>query len=249
MAKMTVNVIGNPIFSCGENLNIGGNIGIYEIELSIGSSLGYTGIKYDAAGIPDRFELYYNDIKVGDSKFVGDGIFNPSSPYGGIILGPYTLDNYIYDGTDFVPTGTSTDIVIASTDISDNITEPTNGNGVLLFNKTTSSPTTIKLKITGSPNGGTTAWQAIGVCPIDEDDLIEGEEKLMYGFFTEPNKALQSRSGKFILGTSPVKFYTNILGDTNFNNFGYTGSLQYINDGITWYQIDATGNILSTGTI
>jgi hypothetical protein len=248
MATMTLNVEANPIVACSDDINAGGGTGIYEYTINVGTDTGWTGIIYDAAGIPDRFEIYYDNIRVADSKFVGDAIANPASPYGGITLGPYTLDNYIYDGTDFITTGDTTDITIAASDIADNITEPTNGNGILLFNKTTANPNTIKIIATGSP-AGSTAWQIEGVCPTPEEDLIEGDEVFVYTFFTEPNKANQTRSAKFVLGTSPVKFYTNKLGDTNFNNFGYTVSTQYINDGTTWYQLDASGNILSTGAI
>lgn len=249
MATMTINVGGNPIIPCGNLTPAGGGVGVYELILNVGSGLGYTGITYDALGIPDRFEIYYNNIKVADSKFVGDQITNPANPTGGITFGSYVLDNYTYDGADFIPTGTTTNVTIGSVDIADNITEPTNGNGTLLFNKTTTTPTIIKIIATGSPVSGTTAWSVRGVCPTLEEDLIEGEEKLMYTFFTEPNKALQTRSANFVLGDSPVKFYTNKLGGTNFVDFGYTLSTQYINDGITWWRIDATGNILDTGTI
>lgn len=248
MATMTLNVEANPIVTCGAGLDAGGGVGIYEYIINIGTDTGWTGITYDAAGIPDRFEVYYDNVKILDSKFVGDGIQNPASPYGGITLGPYTLNNYEYNGTDFVPTGETTDITISASDIADNITEPTNGNGTLLFNKINANPNTLRVVATGSP-AGSTAWQIKGICPTPEEDLIVGDEIFVYTFFTEANKANQTRSAKFILGTSPVKFYTNKLGDTNFNNFGYSASFQYINDGVNWYQLDNTGNILSTGTI
>lgn len=248
MATMTINVVGNPIVPCGDLTPAGGGIGIYEYIINIGNTIGWTGITYDASGIPDRFQIYYNNVIVADSKFVGDQIAYPASPYGGITLGPYTLNNYSYNGSSFVLTGTTTDIVINASDISNNTTEPTNGNGTLLFNKTDVNPTTIRVVVTGSPVGST-AWQVRGICPIADEDLITGEEKFVYTFFTEPNKALQTRSAKFILGDSPIKFYTNRLGDTTFSNFGYTGSAQYINDGINWWQLDATGNILDTGLI
>lgn len=249
MATMTLNVIGNPIVPCGPALNVGGNIGIYEVELNMGSAFGYTGIKYDGASFPDRFEVFYNNVKIGDSKFVGDAITSPGNPYGSITLGNYTLDNYIYNGEDFVATGVTTPITITSAAIANNTSEATNGNGVLLFNKTIPGLSNILVRITGSPSAGTTAWQITGICPVNEDDIITGEEKIMYTFFTEPNKALQTRSSKFILGDSPIKFYTDILGDINFDNYGYSGSLQYMNDGINWWRIDADGNILDTGLI
>ncbi len=247
MATMTINVDGNPIVPCGSNLTATGGAGIYELVLSIGSGLGNTGITYDSLSIPDRFEIYYNNIKVIDSKFVGDSITD-LTPTGGITYGNYTLNNFEYNGSVFVPTGTTTNITISSSDVSDNITEPTTGNGTILFNKTTIEPTTIRIVATGNPSSST-SWNIKGICPISDEDLIAGTEKFIYHFFTEIDKGLQSRSAKFVLGDSPVKFYTDRLGNVNFNNYGYMSSVQYINDTITWWRIDATGNILDTGLL
>lgn len=252
---MIININGNPIVPCGTLTPAGGNIGIYELILNVGTDIGYTGITYAALGIPDRFQIYYGanpyleSSLVADSKFVGDNIQDPSNPLGGITLGDYTMDNYEFDGDDFVATGSTTDITIIESDVADNITEPTRGDGTLLFNKTTAEPQSIRIVITGSPASGTTAWNIQGICPTPEEELIEGEEKLMYCFFDSTNKALQTRSAKFILGDSPVKFYTNKLGSVDFSTYGYTGTSEYINDGITYWRIDGTGEILETGTL
>lgn len=249
MATMTINVTGNPIVPCGASFQASGNIGVYELILNVGTDTGYTGITYNSLGIPDRFEVYYGDVKVADSKFVGDNITNPGNPTGGIVLDTYTLNTFTFNGTSFVPTGNTTNVTIGTEDIANNITEPTDGNGILLFNKITAQPTTLRLVVTGSPASGTTAWNLRGVCPTPEESLIVGEEKFMYVFFTEPNKANQTRSAKFILGTSPNKFYTNVLGNTNFPDFGYGVTTDYINDGVRWWRISPTGDIIDTGLI
>lgn len=248
MAKMKINVLSNPIVACTGNVPAGGNAGVYEVSLNVGSAIGYTGIRYDAVGVPDRFQIYYNNTLVADSKFVGDSIALPSSPTGGIILGTYNMANYAYNGTTFVATGTTTSVTINSTDIANNTTEPTDGNGVLLFNKTAASPNIIRIVATGSPNDST-SWNLRGICPIPESSFIEGTEKFIYKFFTEPNKALQTRSAKFVLNNAGTRFYTDKLGGTLFGNYGYTLSAQYINDGINWWRIDQNGNILETGTL
>jgi hypothetical protein len=54
---------------------------------------------------------------------------------------------------------------------------------------------------------------------------------------------------KFFLQTSPPRFYTNAIGDTDFTNFNYLSPNGFINDGVTWWEIDGSGNILSSGTI
>ncbi len=248
MATMTVNVAGNPIVACDANITAGGGAGVYELILNIGTNLGWTGIRYDAISVPDRFEIYYNNSKVADTKFVGDLIELPTNPTGNIVLGSYVMNNYTYNGSAFVSTGSTSNVTIGSTDMSNNTTEPTNGNGVLIFNKTTASPNTIRIIATGSPNQST-SWNIRGICPTLDENLIQGTEKFVYTFFNEANKGLQTRSAKFVLGNSPVKFYTDRLGGTAFNTFGYTVTAQYINDGTTWWRLDATGNILDTGLL
>ncbi|MNG29787.1 hypothetical protein D3C84_1152750 [compost metagenome] len=54
---------------------------------------------------------------------------------------------------------------------------------------------------------------------------------------------------KFFYQTSPAKFFTNIKGDIDFSSFGYSGTNKYINDGVTWWEIDVDGNIVSSGII
>ena len=248
MATMTINVAGNPIIPCGSAVNAGGNIGVYELILNVGSGLGYTGIRYNSLSIPDRFQLYYNNSLVADTKFVGDGITS-TSPTGGITPGTYILNNFDYNGTAFVADGTTTSVTINTTDISNITTEPSDGNGVLLFNKTTASPTTVRVVIIGSPASGTTSWNLTAICPTPEEDLIDGEEKIIYKFFNETDKALQTTSAKFILVASENKFYTDVLGGTTFSNYGYVAIRDYINDGVNWWRISATGNIIDTGLL
>lgn len=248
MAKMTINVNGNPIIPCGANLTAGGNVGVYELILNIGTDTGWTGISYDAEGIPDRFEVYYNNSKVIDTKFVGTTIANPSNPTGSIPLGNHILNNYAYNGSNFVNTGNTTNINITENDISDNISEPTHGSGTVLFNKLDINPTTMRIVITGSPPSGT-AWRVRGICPREESSLVSGTEKFVYIMFNEANKGLTTRSTKFILDEDLNKFYINRLGEVTFNTFGFTETNSYLNDGTTWWQIDSVGNILNTGLL
>jgi hypothetical protein len=232
--------------SCSEGLDAGGGMGIYEFLLNVGTAVGRAGIKYNAENIPDRFQMYYDDVLVADSKYVGDGITGIPPAFGGL-LGPRTLDVLSYDGTDFVPTGDTVAIDVIQDDIADNLTEPTDGNGVLYFNKTTAFPTVIKVVVTGPFE--TTGWSILGICPIPEEELIDGADKFVYGLFIEADKDLTTKSIGLFLGTSPVKFYTNFIGDVNFTAYGWTSTNKFINDGVTWWEIDSDGTILDTGTI
>jgi len=208
--------IGSP---CSGSISASGGAGIYEAVINVGTALGLTGIKYDAQGVPDRFEIYYDNVKVADSKFVGDGITpGPPTSYSGLLGLKSGLHIFNYDGATFVDTGNiEPDFTVIQSDIADNVTEAIDGNGTLLFNKTTATPTTIKIRAYGVVGG--TAWTFGGICPIASADVVPGAEKFVFGFFTDANKALQTKSMKFYLGTSPVKFYTNAKGDTDFSSF------------------------------
>jgi hypothetical protein len=232
--------------SCSGGLDAGGGMGIYEFLLNVGTAVGRTGITYNAENIPDRFQMYYDDVLVADSKYVGDGITGIPPAFGGL-LGPRTLDVLSYNGTHFVPTGDTVAIDVIQDDIADNLTEPTDGNGVLYFNKTTALPTAIKVVVTGPFE--MTGWSITGICPIPEEELLDGVDKFVYGFFVDADKELTTKSIGLFLGTSPVKFYTNFLGNVNFTVYGWTSTNKFINDGVTWWEIDSDGTILSTGTI
>jgi hypothetical protein len=243
----TINIgIGVP---CSGSISASGGTGIYEAIINVGTATGLTGIQYDSQGVPDRFEIYYDDVKVADSKYVGDSL-SPGPPvsYSGLLGTKTGLSIYTYNGTSFVDSGTTEpDFDVIQADIADNITEAIDGNGTLLFNKTTPTPTVIKIRATGAVGG--TAWTFNGICPIAAEDIIPGDDKFVYGHFTEANKALQTKSMKFYLGTSPVKFYTAANGATNFSSFTHSSDQRWINDGVTWWEIDDTGLILNTGTL
>jgi len=246
-----------PTIGCGGTISTSGFSGIYEILLNPGSDIGITGIRGDSQNIPDRFQLYYDDVLVADSKFIGGNLFvgPPVDIDGGTLLGNYDLDVYEFNGIDFTATGEVRNIDVIQADIADNITEPTDGNTFLYFNKTTIEPLTIKLVITGlSP---TTAWELNEfICPFDESLIPDGSEVFVYGFLPEAEKVNNQTplgkaiSKKLYLGTTPVKFYCDLRGDaTYFVNLGWTATNRFINDGTTWYELDISGNIISSGLI
>ncbi|MFH6944636.1 Ig-like domain-containing protein [Flavobacterium sp. FlaQc-50] len=235
---------------CSASVTAGGSTGIYESVINIGTAMGMTGIKYDAQSVPDRFEIYFDNVKVADSKYVGDGLSaGPPVSYAGL-LGPKTgFHIFNYNGSTFDDTGLiEPDFTVVQGDIADNTTEATDGNGTLLFNKTSPTPTTMKIRTTGTSG---TAWTFAGVCPIPEENLKIGNDKIVWGFYDDANKAslAKTKSMKFFLQTTPLRFYTNIKGDTDFVLFAISSTNKFINDGVTWWEIDNLGNILSTGTI
>lgn len=235
---------------CSGLITAAGNVGIYEAILNVGTATGWCGIKYDAAGVPDRFELFYNNVKVADSKYVGDGLTaGPPVSYSGLLGTKSGFQIYSFNGSTFVNTGNvEPAFTVVQSDIANNSTEATDGNGTLLFNKTTALPTTIRIKVTGTDG---TAWDISGICPVPTANLKVGTDKIVWGFYGEFNKTslAKTKSMKFFLQTSPPRFYTNAIGDIDFADFGYVSPNGFINDGVTWWEIDGSGNILSSGTI
>lgn len=234
--------------SCSEGISASGSTGIYTMLINVGTDIGYTGIIFNSFGIPDRAQIYYDDILVVDSLYTGDSLAaGPPVSYPGL-LGPHlALPVFEYDGAAFVATGDTEDIDVIQADIVDNTTTPINGNRTLLFNKTTTTPTVIRVVVTGPVDS--TAWDIDGVCPVAEEDLVAGEDKFVWGFFNLANQDSNTTSMGLFLGTSPVKFYTNALGDTNFTQLGWSATNKYINDGVTHWELDINGNILSSGPV
>lgn len=161
----TVNVIIGV--SCGDSVEASGTQGIYEIQINFGTGIGYVGVEVDAVNIPDRFQLMDGDTVLADSKFIGDTISSAPTP------GDYTLDVYEYDGSAFVDTGADETITITSDDIADGSSEyPTDGNRILYFVKSTATPTTYTLRVTGT--NSSTSWSLVNViCPQETIPTLE----------------------------------------------------------------------------
>lgn len=237
----------NTIVPCTGIVNASGGTGVYELQLSVGTDLGLTGIKYNAQGVPDRFQIIWDGNIVADSLYVGNSLSGTPPNYGGLI-GSHSLPVFQYNGTEFIATGDVENINVVQADIADRVNQPISGRGTILFNKTAIEPTVVTIRAFGATVS--TAWNFSGICPILPGDEIQGDYKVVNGFFSEANKGVTTNlSVGVILGSSPVKFYVNKRGDIDFNTLGWTSTNQWINDGTFWWQIDPQGNILNTGVL
>ena len=148
--------------SCNSALNVDGAEGIYEVDITIGTELGSTGLRYESFGIPDRFQLFFDGNLVADSKYVGDRLRS----YKVTLLNTTNkvLPIFKYNGTTFIDSGLTETISIPNSDIASGIpSEPTAGKGEIKFNKTKSDVTVMKLRVTGVLGG--TLWNAVPLCP------------------------------------------------------------------------------------
>lgn len=156
-----------PTVPCSANINASGSVGVYELLMNVGTLKGTTGIVYDAAGVPDRFQIEYDGQIVADTKYVGDSLTGNPPGYNNLI-GTHTdipVNEYNDQTGQFEPTGATKDITVTQSDIADGSPqEPTNGGPInLTFNKTTVTPTVIKIIVTAPVDG--TAWNISGICP------------------------------------------------------------------------------------
>ena len=168
--------------------------GYYEIINDIGTNIGEVSIEFNAQGVPDRLQIYWDNVLVADSLFVGDDLIGAGRT-GGInsIITTTQLNKYLYVGTggNFVGypawntngtinvSYTTADVAATfpSTRASGSVGNQVNvvpnypsaaaascdGNVTLFFNKTSASPSTIKIVIIGT---GGTAWNIIKLnCP------------------------------------------------------------------------------------
>jgi hypothetical protein len=157
----TINIgIGSP---CNAAINATGGTGIYEVIVNIGTDTGITGINHESQGVPDRFEIFYDNIKVADSKYVGDYLEGNPPGYEGLLGLKTGFNIFNYNGTGFVNSGNiEPDFTVTQSDIANGTTEPTDGTGTITFNKTTATPTIMKIRVTGTSG---TAWSFTSICP------------------------------------------------------------------------------------
>jgi len=166
MATFTLNINAalSPIVPCSDAVIPNQSSGIYETIFDIGSDLGTTGINYDAIGEPDRFQIEYDGVIVADSKYVGSLLTGTPPTYFSLINTFNDLPIYEYDGAGYVNNGNTSTITVTQDDIADGVTEPEAGAGVLTFNKTAASPSTMKVIVTAPlPSTG---WNMSSICPI-----------------------------------------------------------------------------------
>jgi len=214
--------------SCNSALNVDGAEGIYEVEVTIGTEIGSTGLRYESFNIPDRFQLFFDGNLVADSKYVGDNL----SSYKTTLLNTTNkvLPIFKYDGTTFIDSGLTETISVTNSDIASGIpSEPTAGKGEIKFNKTKSDVTVMKLRVTGVLGG--TLWNAAPLCPTvitttgSNTPSYKTYDLIYHGFITtsaceelEQGTIGQYYSkGNLVVGT---KLYTN-KQLTNLMSSGY----------------------------
>ena len=103
-----------PVISCGESKVYNGSMNFpYEATVSLGSGTGLVTLNFDAISVPDKFEIWFEGVKVIDTGYRGA-----------------TSEQAALDA-DLTSRGLPTETITAP------------GNGLASFTKNTSTPTAI----------------------------------------------------------------------------------------------------------
>ena len=158
---------------CGEPISVSGSQGIYLINLDTGNDIGAVIIRFDPASIPDGIRATFNSVVYNkltspldglhqgisnDYTFIGDtaadcGISGQTYP---------SLDEFLYNGTDFISTGNTQSVTVNPGSVSLSAEAP--GNCMMVIPKSTASPSIINFEIVGPCES--TAWSINVDCPV-----------------------------------------------------------------------------------
>lgn len=167
---------------CGGSISGSGNQGIYLLNLDTGStpsSVGAIVVRFDPFGFPDGVRAVYDGNTYNTLSSPIDGFHKSSNPLGFTIIGNVSetgscssswypsggnilLNEYLYSGSSFAPTGNSQTIAIASGDITLSSGRP--GVCVMVIPKVNASPNIVNFEFLGPC--GSTAFDIVNIsCP------------------------------------------------------------------------------------
>lgn len=192
---------------CGESINGSGEQGIYLINLDAGADIGAVIIRFDPQSVPDGIRATFNSNVYNKltSSLDGlhEGISNDYTFIGatssdcGISGETYpSLNEFLYNGSEFISTGNTQSVTVNPGSVSLSASAP--GSCMMVIPKSTASPSIINFEIVGPCEG--TSWDITVDCPV-----------LLTGF----NSSLMAESDELVCALSLTQTYYNAsLGDT-----------------------------------
>ena len=241
---------------CGEPISVYGSQGIYLINLDTGTDVGAIIIRFDPAAVPDGIRATFNSVVYNkltspldglhqgisnDYTFIGDtaadcGISGETYPL---------LDEYLYNGTDFISTGNTQSVTVNPGSVSLSASAP--GNCMMVIPKSTASPSIINFEMVGPCSG--TAWSINVDCPV----LLTGFSSSLVAVSSELvcelslTQTYYNASLEDTPGTVDVYdfVYANNLGSVPLADGFYkaTGSIA---GGDDWFQVE-DGVVIAVG--
>ena len=158
---------------CGSTIEASGNRGVYEMDINVGTAIGAIVIKFDPYNVPDGIMATYNGINYNKLSSEVYGYRASAMPNTLTYLGrtgndcglggnSFSLDQYVFDGVSFNPTGDFQLIAIDPTQVRTNDNAPS--WCYMVIPKPTVSPSTLHIKIVGACVD--TAFRIEIACPV-----------------------------------------------------------------------------------
>lgn len=186
---------------CSQSLRTNREIGIFEVDIIIGTEKGTAGIEYFATELPNRFELYYNGNKVGDSKYKGR-----NSTYRDSLLGEHSLRVFQYtEDNSFQSTGEFENITITEDDLAQPIQNEILGQGKLEFEKN-SNEDIMTLRVYAPLNNDN--WDVVPICVYTNEEPEPIPPKT---FLLSKHDRVASKSCLELEEASKATYYTKVV--------------------------------------
>ena len=246
---------------CGTTISASGEQGIYFLDVETGDTVSNVGaviIRFDPFNVPDGIRATLGANVYNKLTSSVDGWHQSSTAGNFTYIGSISadcdisgttypaLEEFVYDGTNFIPTGDTQSITVSPGDVT--LGDPP-GSCLMVIPKTTPSPSIINFEVVGPCTG--TVWEIAVNCPVlltgfsssvvavSSSAVCELSETVIYY-----NASLANTPG--IVGLYDF-VYADAYGSTPLNSGFYlaSGSITGSND---WFQVDAQGVVVSLGT-
>ncbi|QGH72903.1 MAG: hypothetical protein [Podoviridae sp. ctrTa16] len=142
---------------CGESVitSFDSN-GVYMLPIDAGSSVGAIIIRFNPFSIPIGIQAVFNSITYNKLVSATYGVLegspglltyvgNTANDCGLVAGSPHTLDDFVFNGTSFVPQATQSIVSITAPEVQTTVASP--GECVMIIPKTTASPSAVDVTI------------------------------------------------------------------------------------------------------
>jgi hypothetical protein len=242
---------------CGGTISASGSQGIYYLNTDLGTDIGAVIIEFDPQSVPDGILAVYDSIAYNGLSSPSFGwlqgtpslptyIGSSSSPCSSTIVSgsPYNLNEFQYDGSSFVPLGTTISVAVTSGQMA--LTGSGPGNCVMVIPKTTASPSIINLTFIGPCTG--TVFDISVSCPAAltsfASSTINASSELACADTIDQTYYVAHVTGS----GGNLSLYDLVFSDPN-GEFKLGAGYYKTNDAglYEWYQVDSNGVIILFG--
>lgn len=224
-----INSIIDTTIPCDEAVSFNGNRGVFIYDVRIGTDPGLVELTYNAQGVPDRFQIFYENNLVADSLYVGNGLTGNPPDFSFMVGTTYNnVPELVWNGSIFSPNGNTRNITIQQSDVAP--FGQTAGAGTISFYKSTA--TDIMTVVVSAPLIGT-LWGANAQCP--DSDRIPCNQTQGFSSVNQPGVYYTEVEVGTVTGTVVVDYDAGSIPDrfqVFYNNNLVADSL-YVGDYLT----------------